>query len=195
MVSIQASSGTRWVPSPRSASEAALTALIAPKPVAFDTGHLYQPFDRVAGHAQVMLQRDLSRVFDLRRSTAQHRRQIRRHPWRLKQTAYFGLTPASAPLIEALNLTSPPMAAAVSRKSSICASEAPGDVFEPIFDHRRHHTGRAVGGRGHDLTTGGVFLVHGHGVDAHPVVDLMRRSQVGAAFGNQRIADTLGDGA
>ena len=34
--------------------------------------------------------------------------------------------PASAPEIDALYLTNPPIAAAVSRKSSTCASDAPG---------------------------------------------------------------------
>ena len=72
MVSMQASSGTKCVPSPRSASEAAVTALTAPKRVALDAGHLHEAAHRVAGHAEVMFERDLGGVLDLLVRAAQH---------------------------------------------------------------------------------------------------------------------------
>ena len=68
-------------------------------------------------------------------------------------------------------------------------------MVEPVADRRGHDARGAVGGGSHDLTTGGVFLVHRHGVGAHPVVDDMGRRLVAAAFGHQRLVDRLGAAA
>ena len=81
MASMQLSNGMKCVPSPRSASDAADTALIAPSPFAFDAGHLHQPLNRVAGHAQMVFQREFGGVFDLLWRAAQHRGPPRRRPW------------------------------------------------------------------------------------------------------------------
>ena len=86
-------------------------------------------------------------------------------------------------------MTSPPMAAAVSRNSPTRASDAPGHMVQPIPDGCGHHPRRAIGGRRHDLPTSGVFLVHCHGIGADPVVDDMRRGQVQAALAFQRLSD------
>jgi hypothetical protein len=45
--------------------------------------------------------------------------------------------PTSAPEIEALRLMSPPIAAAVSRKSSTPPGSRAGHVVEPVAQHRR----------------------------------------------------------
>ena len=84
------------------------------------------------------------------------------------------------------------MAAAVSRKSSTCCWTAPRHMVEIIAQRGRQYAGGPIGGRGDNLTTGGVFLVHCHGVNAHPVVDRVRCVQVHAALGQKRVVNALG---
>jgi hypothetical protein len=71
MVSMAASRGTRWVPSPRRLSEAAETALMAPRPLPLDAGDLDEAAHGVAGHAEMVLERDLGGVLDLLGRAAQ----------------------------------------------------------------------------------------------------------------------------
>ena len=42
------------------------------QPVAFNTGHLNQPFDRITGHTQMMLKRNFGCIFNLFRGAAQN---------------------------------------------------------------------------------------------------------------------------
>ena len=65
MVAMTLSSETRWRPSPCSASEAAAIALHRAEGVALDAGDLDEPADRIAGHAEMVLHRDLGGVLDL----------------------------------------------------------------------------------------------------------------------------------
>ena len=60
------SSETRCCPSPRSASRAAVIALMRRDRVALDARDLHQAADRIAGQAEVVLHRDLGGVLDLR---------------------------------------------------------------------------------------------------------------------------------
>ena len=80
IVSMQASSGTN--------------RLDRPQTVAFDAGHLNQANSRVAGHAQMMFQRDFGSVFNLFVGAAKRSTQARRrHGCRtahLTLTADFG---------------------------------------------------------------------------------------------------------
>ena len=68
-------------------------------------------------------------------------------------------------------------------------------MLEPILYDRRHHARRAIGRRRHDLPSSSVLFVDGHRVDADPVVDLVRRIQVRATLGQQRLVDSLGAAA
>ena len=62
------------------------------KPVAFDARHLHQPLHGVAGHAQMMLQRDFGGVFHLHHGPAHYGAQpCSRHGG---SGAHFGLTAA-----------------------------------------------------------------------------------------------------
>mmetsp|Transcript_23948 Transcript_23948/g.43664 ORF Transcript_23948/g.43664 Transcript_23948/m.43664 type:complete len:312 (-) Transcript_23948:151-1086(-) len=67
-----------------------------------------------------------------------------------------------------------------------------GHVVKVIAQGGRQHPRRAVGWGGDHLTTRGIFLVHRHGIDAHPVVDGVGGSQVHAPFGQQFFVDALG---
>src|SRR5690348_1092491 len=92
--------------------------------VAFDAGNLHQAADRIAGQAEVVFHADLGGVLDLASeppSTAV------KPPAAIEQaTPTSPWQPTSAPEIEAFSLYKKPMAAAVSRKSTMPASLAPG---------------------------------------------------------------------
>ena len=61
-----------------------------------------------------------------------------------------------------------------------------------ISDDSRHHAGGAIGRRSNHLPASCIFFVYRHGINAHPVVDCMRRRKVHAAFSHQGIMNTLG---
>ena len=61
-----------WLPSPCSASRAAVTAVDDCDGVALDARHLHQAADRVAGEAEVVFHGDLGGVLHLLRGAAEH---------------------------------------------------------------------------------------------------------------------------
>ena len=93
MVSMQASSGTTWMPSPRSARRGGGDGLDGAEAVALDAGHLDEAADRVAGHAEVVLERDLGGVLDLGVASRRARRRGRRRPWRRRSRPRPGSRP------------------------------------------------------------------------------------------------------
>ena len=124
IVSIAASSGTRCTPSPRIARLAADTALIAPRPLRSMQGTCTRP----RTGSQVMprwCSSAISAAFSIWAgvppSTAQR-------PAAAIAAAEptSAWQPASAPEIEALYFTSPPIAAAVSRNSGTRVARASG---------------------------------------------------------------------
>ena len=68
-------------------------------------------------------------------------------------------------------------------------------MVKPIADGGGQNPRRAIGGCSHHLPTRGVFFVHRHGIEAHPVVDGVRGGHVQPAFGHQRLMDALGAAA
>lgn len=172
MVSIQLSSGMKWVPSPCSASEAAETALIAPSPLRSMQGTCTKPL--TGSH---VMPRWCSSAISAAFSTwalvppsAAHRPAAAI----AEAEPTSAWQPSSAPEIEAFSLTMPPIAAAVSRKTSTPGVSRADAVAAIIADHSRHHAGGSVGRRGHDPPAGGVLLVDRQRVGGEPVVDRVR---------------------
>ena len=56
----------------------------------------------------------------------------------------------------------------------------------------RHHSGRTIGRRGHDLPAGGILFIDRHGVNAHPIIDRMRGGHIQPALGHQRFMNGFG---
>ncbi len=65
-------------------------------------------------------------------------------------------------------------------------------MIEPIAQGGRHHSGRTIGRRGHDLPAGGILFIDRHGVDAHPIIDRMRGGHIQPALGHQRLMNGFG---
>ena len=65
MVATTLSSETRWRPVAVQRQRRRGDRLDRAEGVALDAGDLHQPADRIAGHAEVMLHRDLGGVLDL----------------------------------------------------------------------------------------------------------------------------------
>ena len=190
MVSMQASSGTTWVPSPRSASEAAATALIAPRPLRSMQGTWTRPWIGIAGHAEVVLERDLGGVLDLGVRAAERAAE-----------PGGGHGGGGADLALAADLGAGDRgvglddAADCGRGQQEVADAAVGRadaMVAVVADHRRHHAGGAVGRGGDDAAAGGVLLVDRHRVDREPVVDGVRLGDVVAALGDERLVDGAG---
>ena len=163
------------------------------KAVPFDAGHLHQPLHRIAGHAKVVFKRDLGGVFHLFGRTAHHRAKPgsghRRGRPDLGLAAAFRTGDRSVVLAQAAD------GGGGQKEIADLRGHRPRHMIQPVADHRRQDARRPVGGRGHDLPAGGVFLVHRHGIDTHPVVDRVRRGQVHPAFGQKRLVNTLGAAA
>ena len=64
-------------------------------------------------------------------------------------------------------------------------------VVAVVAQHRRRHARRAIGRRGDDLAARRIFLIHGHGVDAEPVVGDMRLGDVHTLLRLKLIMDAL----
>ena len=64
-----------------------------------------------------------------------------------------------------------------------------------VADRRRHDSGSAVGGRGHDAATSGIFLVDGHGIDRQPIIREHGIEAVRAPLLLQLVMDRLGAAA
>ena len=70
-----------------------------------------------------------------------------------------------------------PIAAAVSRKSMHAMFVRAGHEAVVVMQHRGNDAGGAIGRRGDDAATGGVFLVHRERVEIDPVEDRQRIAQ------------------
>ncbi len=143
--------------------------------VALDARDLHQPAHRVAGHAQVVLHADLGGVLHLRRGAAEHGRQrARRHRAghaHLALAADFGARERGRLFVDQAN------GAGREQELDDALVAGPGNETRVVVQHRRHHPGRAVGGRRDHAAAGGVLLAHGHGVEVDPVEHGQRVAQ------------------
>ena len=164
IVSMQLSSGTKCEPSPRSASDAARDRLHRAERVALDAGHLHQPADRVAGHAEMVLERDLGGVLDLRVGGAERGGEPRRgHGGSradLALAADLGAGDRGVVLDDAADRRGD------EQERAHAVAVGADAMVEVVADDGGDDAGRAVGRRGDDPPAGGVLLVDGHGVDA-----------------------------
>ena len=164
--------------------------LVRPEGVALDAGNLDEAADRVAGHAEMVLHRDLGRVRHLARAAAQHcgepRRRHRGGRADLALAADLGARDRGAALDQPADR---------GRREQVVAAAGLAPVRAEIDDvaqDRRHDPGRPVG-RGRDHAPArGVLLVHREREQADPVHDLVGRPAVGELLGLQRLVQAPG---
>ena len=148
--------------------------------IAFDAGHLHQPGDRIAGHAEMVFQRDFGGVLDLLGRAAHHGGKAggrhgggRAH---LALTADLGAGDRGVRLDDAADCR--------RGQQEVANAVLVGIVMEMqlVAQDGRHDAGRAVGRRRHDAAARRILLVHRHGIDGEPVIGEQRIGPVLTPF-------------
>ncbi len=157
--------------------------------VPLDAGHLHQAADRIAGHAEMMLERDLRRIFDLRVGGTERRgksgRRHRRSRSDLALAADLRTRDGGVVLDDAADRSGDEKECANARAVRADA------MLQVVADDCGDNAGRAVRRRGHHAPAGGVLLVDRHGVDREPVHDAMRLQAVRTMLGEELLVDLL----
>ena len=133
-------------------------------PVAFDAGDLHKSSHRIASHAEMMLKRDLGGVFDLLRRAAEHGAEAcRRHGCRRPN---FALTAGFGTGNRGVVLDQPADGRGSEQEVGNLGGFGAGAVVEVIAQYCWDDARCPIGRRRHNLSSGGVLLVHGHSVYA-----------------------------
>src|SRR4029079_2848924 len=158
--------------------------------VAHDAGYMHQSADRVAAHAQVVFDAYLGGILDLRVAAAQRRGQAGR--FHRAGDADFTLTADFGAGERGIAF-----AQAADRRGS--EQERDDAVFVGVFVEfaviaydRGNDAGSAVGRCGHHPAAGGILLVDGDRIEAHPVERFGRIALLLRALGEQGLVQALG---
>src|SRR5208282_5304487 len=139
---------------------------------ALDARNLHQPGDRIATHAQVMLDADLGGVLDLRvaaterggESAGGHRTGYADLPLATDLGSGQGGVPLAQPANRGRGEQKRDDAVLVAFRIELAV----------VADDRRDDPGRPVGRRSDDSAAGGILLVDRDGIDADPIDRLAR---------------------
>ena len=151
--------------------------------VALNAGDLHLPTHGVARHAQVVFHADFSGVFHLFGRAAHHRRQRTcghgaRHP-HLALAAHLGTRKRCVDLVDDAD------GARSEQKGGNARIVRTGQEPHVVMQHCGDDPGGTVGGCCDHAAASGVFFVHGHGVEVHPVEHGQRVAQRGLGVAAQ----------
>src|SRR5437588_73156 len=157
--------------------------------IALDARNLHQAGDRIAAHAQMMLDADLSGILDLRVAAAERGGKSRR-----------GHRTGDANLALATDLGARQGRVALAQAANRGRSQEEADnalfvgflvELTIVANDRRDDSRGTVGRRGHYSAPGGVLLIDGDRICAGPIDRLGRIADVLRALVTQRVAERL----
>ena len=155
------------------------------KGIALDARNLDEASHRIAGHAEMMLKRNLGGILHLLVRSPQRRTEARRRHGRgrthLSLAADLGTRDRGVMLDDGAN------GRGGEEKGAHPALVGALAVVKVIADDGGNHASRAIGGCRHHLAACGIFLVHRHGVNANPVHHLMGVDGVVATLGKKLV--------
>jgi len=143
--------------------------------VALDAGDLDQAPDGVAGEAEVVLHGDLGRVFHLRRRAAEHLGEPGRG--HRARRAHLALAADLGAADRRVDLEQQADGAGGQQEPDHAVVVRAGTEARVVVQYGGDDARRPVGRGGHDPAPRRVLLVHGQGVQVHPVHDGQRVAQ------------------
>ena len=149
--------------------------------IAFDARNLHQPADRIAGHPQVVLHRNLRRVLHLPVRAAHRRNQSAgRHRARHAHLALASNLRSADRRI--LLVENPNRRRGQKESNDPIMIGVQSRSARKYARHRRHHSRGSVRRRRHHAPTRGILLVHRHRIYRHPVQRRQRIARLPRRF-------------